>query len=872
MSNLWADLYTTFTNHATTYAQWMIYWDSTTLAENQAITIGHLDNLIGTYLITAKIFNDTGTMSWAMRYYDNGGAHQLNYSTTSPASGQWYIIKLQYTISADAGIAAMWVGTTKILEATGLATDSFTCRQFTVGAEGYACTIFNDQITVADADISPPSDSTPPTIIGLTYNTTKNASACKFEAQFEDNIALSFYIFSTNNTGPWLNETAIIFITNPQTVAVTKTLNETVGNVVSFKWFGNDTTNNWNLTSVQNFTLTSSSDTTSPTINYITKSTTSANASCIFQCQISDDTALAYYIYSTNNTGQWLNDTRTAFTTNPQTISVTKTLNDTVGVTVSFKWYANDTLNNNVTSATNSFQTTEAGIPVYTSIAASGLYSDIQIAVNDVHTNSPNGTGNVIIPSGIWNFTSQAIGWHTVTIPAGVSVFGAPNSMDGDGMNTGWDTVLVMNFSVAGDPYGTWTGTPQSNKAWFMIQGTSDPNMNSRISDICFNGYRCMNTTDHTLNLAIYVDSVINYRIDHCFFNNTGAGGVYAIGMYCCGVTDHTKFVNNPAIVGTNEAQCDVDYGFSAYRKFSGTFNELWDNTTTNVVGHYTIYTHFVEDCYFERWRHASSANDGAHYVFRYNTVNNSYAFGEVDAHGTYNTVGTRALEIYNNTFLNNIGGDDFTFTAVNWRGGAGVCFNNTQGGGYHYIQMIAEGGVEECWPHDVYVWSNSLSFDLTTPASQTGSDSQLHPQLGLDFFLTAMSGYVAYTYPHPLTNGVAPSYYTITVTIANPENTTYLSATSISVSLSASGGTIDKIWWNLKNGTDWVYVSNQTYTVPTSMTGIIAGTSYTFYAWANSTLGINGVTIVSFSVYDTETTTFIDDWGGYWGRWWGYP
>jgi hypothetical protein len=100
--------------------------------------------------------------------------------------------------------------------------------------------------------------------------------------------------------------------------------------------------------------------------------------------------------------------------------------------------------------------------------------------------------------------------------------------------------------------------------------------------------------------------------------------------------------------------------------------------------------------------------------------------------------------------------------------------------------------------------------------------------------------------------NHTAKAYFdpvtSVTVTITAPANTTYPSST-VSVQFSASGGTIDVLWWNCKNGTDWIYGSNQTYTTPTSMTDFVNGTSYTFYAWANNTLAMTGETTVMFTV-----------------------
>lgn len=93
------------------------------------------------------------------------------------------------------------------------------------------------------------------------------------------------------------------------------------------------------------------------------------------------------------------------------------------------------------------------------------------------------------------------------------------------------------------------------------------------------------------------------------------------------------------------------------------------------------------------------------------------------------------------------------------------------------------------------------------------------------------------------------------TVVVTSPTNTTYYSST-ISVAFSAYGDTIDKLWYNCKNGSSWIYGSNQTYTVPTSMTGFVNGTNYTFYGFANNTEGDEGQATVTFSVAIPSSTS----------------
>jgi hypothetical protein len=75
-----------------------------------------------------------------------------------------------------------------------------------------------------------------------------------------DDTNVSTYIFSTNNTGTWTNDTATAFSNFFNTTAawanVTKTLNDTVGNVVSYVWYANDTSNNWSSSDQYNLILT----------------------------------------------------------------------------------------------------------------------------------------------------------------------------------------------------------------------------------------------------------------------------------------------------------------------------------------------------------------------------------------------------------------------------------------------------------------------------------------------------------------------------------------------------------------------------------------------------------------------------------------
>jgi len=103
------------------------------------------------------------------------------------------------------------------------------------------------------------------------------------------------------------------------------------------------------------------------------------------------------------------------------------------------------------------------------------------------------------------------------------------------------------------------------------------------------------------------------------------------------------------------------------------------------------------------------------------------------------------------------------------------------------------------------------------------------------------------------------PPVTPITVTITQPTTISYTTG-SILASITASGGTIDKIWFNIQNSTgSWVYGSSQFYSAPYFMTGFTNG-SYTLYAFANNTVGSIDSASVSFTVAIPSDAPVISD------------
>lgn len=373
--------------------------------------------------------------------------------------------------------------------------------------------------------------------------------------------------------------------------------------------------------------------------------------------------------------------------------------------------------------------------------ARTGRASDILEAIDQVI--SAGGIGNVHVPEGRFNLYEKGETWRVVNRPAGVNLFGAPTLRDAYGQVVPpWKTILEMPYDVPGNDR---VGIP----SWFGITGTADPTKKSRLSDFMLRGYRDFDPSSVSMHCAQEISDVLDFRIDHCLLKHTTAGIFTTADRYpykIRGVIDHCRLVNDYGEFEPYESRT-VGYGVHAFRNWDCT---EWE-PIGNVVGKYTDYTIFIEDCYLSKWRHCVAGNSGAHYVFRYNTIENDFGFGSLDAHGTYTNVGTRAWEIYNNRIL---GGPSTVRPWVTFlRGGGGVVFGNyVRGPGYTIVvYMVDEGSVQKCWPQDIYVWNNDIGAGMSLIA--TWSDKRTITE-GRDYFLYQRPGYTPYPYPHPLTLG----------------------------------------------------------------------------------------------------------------------
>jgi hypothetical protein len=264
---------------------------------------------------------------------------------------------------------------------------------------------------------------------------------------------------------------------------------------------------------------------------------------------------------------------------------------------------------------------------------------------------------------------------------------------------------------------------------------------NVTVKNIQFHGISDSNSD--SWDRGIFVGDALDFRISNCYFEHFGHSGINVYSKVARGVIDHCKFYNiwKPAIA-------NLGYGVAVERA------NYWEDNV-QLGGPDAV---FIEDSEFNIWRHAVTANAGAHYVFRHNRTWNETPNGEegdsyyigwqaVDAHGQgYGSgVGTRAYEVYDNYLETKIqGGPNGEGMLI--RGGDGVIFNNTIKKNYNSAITLTCEGDPAYNIKDLWIWNNTYD----TPEGIISSCDEVRE--GQEYHLSPKPDYTPYTYPHPLT------------------------------------------------------------------------------------------------------------------------
>ncbi len=188
---------------------------------------------------------------------------ELQYEVKKSGNNIWFYVKTPYSFLQNATFPVYIDPSTLI---TGLA--SYTdldgdfsidgIRSLSFSSDGnYLATSSNTDDTVSIMDLQDQSDTTLPTGSNAAHNNTIINEPTKFSILVNDETALESngqYIFSTNNSGSWVNDSAVNFTSTPNWANVTKTLSSTGGISIGYMWYFTDNAGNANATVIQTLT------------------------------------------------------------------------------------------------------------------------------------------------------------------------------------------------------------------------------------------------------------------------------------------------------------------------------------------------------------------------------------------------------------------------------------------------------------------------------------------------------------------------------------------------------------------------------------------------------------------------------------------
>lgn len=368
--------------------------------------------------------------------------------------------------------------------------------------------------------------------------------------------------------------------------------------------------------------------------------------------------------------------------------------------------------------------------------AKSGSPQDIQAAINIV---AATGGGIVYVPEGEWVFNPPQVQWGcAVKVPGGVNVIGAGKDK----------TILKQTVTTSG-----------LTTYFFSIDGSNG--MPARISGFTFKVTNLpADEPESAQAIGINVEKAKNFRIDHISFYNFTSMAIYTENSK--GVIDHCDF-DNPYKDDISVPPEGRIWGYGIVVVGDWT----WRPDINGLLGHYddldTVV--YIEDCTFRRCRHSIAANGGAHYVARHNYFTEmilAHYGSYVDAHGgTPSAVGTRCVEIYDNTIEDSPCDarslpdprywGQYLGLGIGIRGGGGVIFNNTIKYCRNGIRLYSDFAYEQTKPRDIWIWDNTF-VEVENPFEAWQDPISIRENI--DYFLYAKLGYIPYPYPHPLTLG----------------------------------------------------------------------------------------------------------------------
>ncbi len=335
----------------------------------------------------------------------------------------------------------------------------------------------------------------------------------------------------------------------------------------------------------------------------------------------------------------------------------------------------------------------------------------------------------------------NAAGW-TVAIPAGTCAWGA-NQLVVPGRialkGAGRDLTIIKRTAAVSDQV-------------YLVRFECYMYKNANFSNMTLAGANPYLSQDRGLGL---IGTCVDFKVSNSKFTHFASAGIELRGGPTqSGVIYSNQFINNYVK--------DKSYGYGIAVYGDGTWPDLKLGIEKDPLLKYPSAV-YVENNYMSGNRHHIASNNGARYVFRYNTAiatDLTKDFPQVDAHGKHSWPrGTRSWEVYNNNFSASLttGGS----IAIGMRGGDGVIFNNTYGNKItRPIQLSMEeqkvdytNSANNCLNYPAGTIDNITSAYIVEESRQNLITNLCPARLreGVEYHLKARPSYTPFVHPHPL-------------------------------------------------------------------------------------------------------------------------
>ncbi len=171
------------------------------------------------------------------------------------------------------------------------------------------------------------------------YNSSLAGSDVQFSLNWTDDLSLSHYVFSIDNCiGSFVNLTPVSFSGTSNVSRSVFTINSTSGCTVRYRFYANDSRNQWNASDVFSFQTGRP-----PVISDLSHNSTYAGHPVMFSASLSDETLLSGYIFSFDNgTGSFVNSSWVQVNNISYSFSAVLWVNQTNNSFIRFRLYAND--------------------------------------------------------------------------------------------------------------------------------------------------------------------------------------------------------------------------------------------------------------------------------------------------------------------------------------------------------------------------------------------------------------------------------------------------------------------------------------------------------------------------------------------------